>query len=48
MTWDEKIIKGMQLIQEGCEEVEDCENCPFEEMCDASCYASGIPANWAV
>lgn len=48
MTWDEKIIKGMQLIQEGCEETNSCGDCPFEKVCDASCYESGTPENWIV
>lgn len=48
MTWDEKIIKGMQLIHEGCEETEDCKDCPFEEVCDASCCQSGAPSNWII
>ena len=48
MTWDEKIIKGMQLIQEGCEETgdyEDCSDCPFKEICEAS---DSTPAGWLV
>lgn len=48
MKSHEKIIKGMQLIQAGCEEVEDCKDCPFEKICEASCYQSGIPANWII
>lgn len=39
MSWKEKILVGMKLINEGCKEVADenysscCEKCPFEPYC---------------
>lgn len=35
-TWNEKVLEGMRLIQEGCRENEEwngCATCPFDEYC---------------
>ena len=37
MSWDDKILEGMQLIREGCRENKEwsnCSKCPFDECCD--------------
>ena len=38
MIWKQKIIAGMELIKQGCEENAkwaDCYGCPFAEICHA-------------
>jgi len=42
MNWTEKIIAGMELIRQGCEDggdgaFKDCKNCPFDEYCTVLC-----------
>lgn len=40
MTWQEKILAGMELISQGCEENESakaCKTCPFTDFCDDIC-----------
>ena len=37
MTWQAKMLEGMQLMQEACGEVgswNDCRKCPFGQYCD--------------
>ena len=53
MDWKEKIMSGMKIIIEGCDEEGlwfGCKNCPFGSICDIllrdeeSCYST--PNNW--
>lgn len=37
MNWEEKMLEGMRLLQEGCDEnyEDECVNCPFDKYCTA-------------
>ena len=37
MDWKEKMLEGMRLLQEGCDENPsgECVNCPFDKYCTA-------------
>lgn len=49
MNWREKIIIGMKLIREGCEEAEDysyCQNCPFKLCHNNPMQNREVPDSW--
>lgn len=54
MGWENKILAGMKLIKEGCEENEQwasCSTCPFDDYCNLIIEGSGnldiTPDSWA-
>ena len=55
MDWENKILAGMELIKEGCEENElwsSCFTCPFDDYCNMLLHGSGnldiTPDSWVV
>lgn len=39
----ELIAMGMKLIKMGCGKTDDCDGCPFRDLCEV-----GYPANWTL
>lgn len=47
MSGKEKMILAMRLMSMVCEDITDCDDCPFESMCD--CLSDNdyrIPSSW--
>jgi len=33
MDNEEKMLQGLKMVIEACEEIKDCADCPFSEIC---------------
>ena len=47
--WQVKMLDGMRLIQEACRENDEwheCNNCPFDEYCEAAMEMDVLEDPW--